>query len=85
MALTGDQQKSNRKYIQLGNRNDYCYVEAMELIAKDEREYSQKFAELKGRHEGKPMFKIRKGASEVCISLDKLHQIVKENPLPEDK
>lgn len=81
MALIGDQQKSNT-YLQLGNRNDYCYMEAMDLKAKNEQEYTKAFAALKGKHEGRPMLKLRKGASEICISLEKLHEFVAANPIP---
>lgn len=82
MALTGDQQKSG-SYLQLGNRHDFCYMEAMELTAKNEAEYTKMFRALKGKYEGKPMMKLRKGSSEICISLEKLHEFVKNNPLTE--
>lgn len=84
MALIGEQQKSGG-YLQLGNRHDFCYMEAMELKAKNEVEYAKLFKELKGKYEGKPMMKLRKGSSEICISLEKLHEFVKANPLPEEE
>lgn len=70
--------------ISLGNRNDFCHLCALEVKGKDEREYQKKFSELKGKHEGRPMLKISRSGSDICICLEHIHKIAKDNPLPKE-
>lgn len=68
--------------VQLGTRNDYCYLCARELVAKDEREYNKKFNALKGKQEGKPVLKIgRTQGSEMTVCMECIHKIAKQNPI----
>jgi hypothetical protein len=72
----------NDPLVQLGNRNDYCYLCARELKAKSEIEYQKKFQALKGKLEGQKVVKMNRGGTETCICLEHIHKIAKENPLP---
>jgi hypothetical protein len=85
MALMDGTSSLNRNTgIALGNRNDYCYLCATEIVGKDEREYQKKFNELKGKHEGKPMLKIYRSGTETCICLEHIHKIAEKNPLSKE-
>ena len=70
--------------IQIGNRDDYCYLCAKEINAKSEMDYNKQFNNLKGKLEAKKIVKIRRSGTEICICLDHIHQIAKENPLPKE-
>jgi hypothetical protein len=73
----------DNKLVQLGNRNDFCYLCAKEIAAKNERDYADQMAKLKGKEEGKPCVKFVRAGTETMICLAHIHQIAKENPLPE--
>jgi hypothetical protein len=68
--------------VQLGNRNDYCFLCAKEIKAKNEMEYQKQFNDLKGKLEGQPCVKIVRSGTETCICLEHIHKIAKENPFP---
>jgi len=84
MALSGGLYEE-KKIVTLGNRGDYCYLCAREVTAKDEREYRQKQADLKGKLEGKKCIKINHNGMEFAICLEHIHKIAKENPLPKEE
>lgn len=73
--------KAKDRLVQIGNRNDVCYLCALEVTGKDEREYRKKMSQLKGSLEGKPVVKIKKNGTETAICLNHIHKIAKENPL----
>lgn len=66
---------------QLGTRNDYCYLCAKQIEAKNEREFDAKFKALKGQLEGQPILKVgRTQGAEICICMDCIRKVAEENP-----
>lgn len=74
----------NEGLTQLGTRSDFCYLCARELKAKNEREYTKSFNELKGKLEGKKCVKILTNGTTITICLDHIHKIASENPKEEE-
>lgn len=67
--------------VQLGNRNDACYLCTNAITAKDEKEFRAKKAELKGKLEGTKVVKIFRSGTETILCMDCIHKIAAENPV----
>lgn len=87
MALIGTpgNQLDKKGHVQLGNRNDICYLCQKEVVAKNDIEYNKKIVALRGQHEGKPMLKVGRAGTDINICMNHVHQIANENPLPEQE
>jgi hypothetical protein len=74
----------NNNLVQLGNRNDFCYLCAKEIESKNELTYTKEFRELKGKMEGKHCVKFVRAGTETAICLEHIHKIAKDYPLPKE-
>lgn len=84
MALNGLSNPLDKKnHVQIGNRNDVCYLCLKEVEGKNDAEYNKKVAGLKGQFEGKKMLKVGRAGTDINICLDHIHKIANENPLTE--
>lgn len=82
MALNGISNPLDKKgHVQLGNRNDVCYLCLKEIVGKNDQEYNKKIAALKGKFEGKPMLKVGRAGTDINICIEHIHKIAEENPL----
>lgn len=71
-----------KSLIHYGNRNDVCYFTARDLAYKEKIDIVTAQKRLRGKWEGEKVVKFRINGVDVTISLDYIHKIAKENPLP---
>lgn len=70
--------------VQFGNRGDVCVLTARALAVEERIDIGTARNRLKGHVEGKRVVKFRQSGSDIVISLEMIHKIAKEFPLPED-
>ena len=74
---------SRNDIIQFGTRSDVCEITARELAVKEQIHIVEARNRLRGQYTGKKMLKIRFNGNDVCISLEKIHELAKKYPLDE--
>lgn len=74
----------NDGIVQVGNREDVCYLCEKELRDKKPDDLVKQLAELKGQLDGQKVVKIKRYGNETVICLKHIHKIASENPLDKE-
>jgi len=79
MAINGLNSIESNTGVSIGNRNDFCYLCALELdTSKGEKHYNTELKKLKNILEGQKVFKINRGGSVTTICKEHIALLNKE-------